>query len=71
MKQLTIVVLRGRADKEVELGQALDLRVGPVEAGVGESQLNLLSRVVRVKCGVKLQKHNKYNSYNMLFVLSH
>ncbi len=54
MKQLAIVVLRGRADKEVELGQALDLCVGPVEAGVGKSQLNLLSRVVRVECGVKL-----------------
>ena len=57
MQQLTIVVFRGRADKEVELGQTLDMRVVPVEAGVGESQLDLLGRVIRVKRGVKLQSN--------------
>ena len=63
MQQLTIVIFRGRADKEVELGQTLDLRVGPVKAGVGESQLDLFGRVVRVKRGVKLQ------SNKMMFVI--
>ncbi len=54
VQQLTVVVLRGRPDEEVQLGQTLDLRVRPVEVGVGQRQLDLLGRVVRVKRRVQL-----------------
>ena len=54
VQQLTVVVLGCRPHEEVELGQTLDLRVCPVEVGVGQRQLDLLSRVVRVKRRVQL-----------------
>ncbi len=54
VQQLTVVVLGCRPDEEVELGQTLDLRVRPVEVGVGQRQLDLLSRVVRIKRRVQL-----------------
>ena len=57
MQELTIIVLGGRPDKEVQLCQALDLGVGPVETGIGQGQLYLLRSVVGVQGSVQLHEN--------------
>lgn len=58
VEQLTVVVLGGRPDEQVELGQTFDLGVGPVEVGVRQRQLHLLRRVVRIQGCVELWGEN-------------